>query len=165
VGKRLSDSEESPDDTNTKTAHPMASEKPKRDRPYLIVLAGTSMGAMHLLDKEITVIGRAEKADLRIIDDGISREHSRVLREGDQIVLEDLGSTNGTYCNATRVTRQPLSEGDKIMIGTGTILKFTFHDEIDEVFQQQLTESALRDPLTRTYHKKFFLDRIQSEFT
>jgi diguanylate cyclase (GGDEF)-like protein len=157
------DAEKSADDTNTKTAHPLV-EKPKRDRPYLIVLAGTSMGVMHLLDKHVTVIGRAEKVDLRIIDDGISREHSRALREGDKIILEDLGSTNGTYCNGVRITRQVLAEGDKIMIGTSTILKFTFHDQIDEVFQQQLTESALRDPLTRTYNKKFFTDRIQSEF-
>ena len=123
------------------------------------------MGAMHLLDKAVTVVGRAEKADLRIIDDGISREHTRVLRDGTTIVIEDLGSTNGTYCNGTRITRHVLSEGDKIMIGTSTILKFTFHDQIDEVFQQQLTESALRDPLTKTYNKKFFLDRIASEFT
>jgi diguanylate cyclase (GGDEF)-like protein len=165
VAKREPDAERSPDDTNTKTAHPLLDQKPKRDRPYLIVLAGTSMGAMHLLEKETTIVGRGEKADLRIIDDGISREHSRVVREADQIVLEDLGSTNGTYCNAVRVTRQVLSEGDKIMIGTSTILKFTFHDQIDEVFQQQLTESALRDPLTKSYNKKFFLDRIQSEFT
>ncbi len=165
MAKQREDSDKSPEDTNTKTAHPLFDQTPIRNRPYLIVLAGTSMGAMHLLDKEVTIVGRAEKADLRIIDDGISREHSRVLLEGDKIVLEDLGSTNGTYCNGVRVTRQVLGEGDKIMIGTSTILKFTFHDRIDEVFQQQLTESALRDPLTKTYNKKFFLDRIQSEFT
>jgi two-component system, cell cycle response regulator len=153
------------EDTNTKTAHPLFAQPPKRDRPYLIVLAGTAMGTMHLLDKPVTIVGRAEKADLRIIDDGISREHTRVLRDGNKLLIEDLGSTNGTYCNGTRITRHPLSEGDKIMIGTSTILKFTFHDQIDEVFQQQLTESALRDPLTKTYNKKFFLDRIASEFT
>jgi two-component system cell cycle response regulator len=165
VAERRSDPERSPDDTNTKTVHPLLEQKTKRDRPYLIVLAGTSMGAMHLLEKPVTLIGRAEKADLRIIDDGISREHSRVLREANKLILEDFGSTNGTYCNGVRVTRQELAEGDKIMIGTSTILKFTFHDQIDEVFQQQLTESALRDPLTKSYNKKFFLDRIQNEFT
>jgi two-component system cell cycle response regulator len=166
VAKRREQSEgsSSADDTETKTAHPIL-EKPTRDRPYLIVLAGTSMGTMHLLDKGVTIIGRGEKADLRIIDDGISREHSRVVRDGTKIVLEDLGSTNGSYCNGVRVARQVLVEGDKIMIGTSTILKFTFHDQIDEVFQQQLTESALRDPLTKTYNKKFFMDRVQSEFT
>ena len=163
MAKRVSDSELPTDDTNTKTAHPLI-EKPNRDRPYLIVLAGTSMGVMHLLEDEITIVGRAEKATLRIIDDGISREHSRVSRVGNQVILEDLGSTNGTYCNGIRVARQVLAEGDKIMIGTSTILKFTYHDQIDELFQQQLTESALRDPLTKTYNKKFFMDRIQSEF-
>lgn len=156
--------DDTPDDTNTNTAHPLI-ERPTRDRPYLIVLAGTSMGAMQLLDRDVTVIGRTDRADLRIIDDGISREHSRVVREDDKLVLEDLGSTNGTYCNGVRIKRQVLAEGDKIMIGTSTILKFTYHDQIDEVFQQQLTESALRDPLTKTYNKKFFLDRVQGEFT
>jgi diguanylate cyclase (GGDEF)-like protein len=152
------------DDAETNTAHPIL-ERPTRDRPYLIVLAGASMGEMQRLEKEVTVIGRAEKADLRIIDDGISREHSRVVREANKLVLEDLGSTNGTYCNGVRVVRQVLAEGDKIMIGTNTILKFTFHDQLDDMFQHQLTESALRDPLTKTYNKKFFMDRIQSEFT
>lgn len=152
------------DDSETNTAHPLV-EKPNRDRPYLIVLAGTSMGQMQLLDRPVTVIGRADKADLRIIDDGISRDHSRVVREGNKLMLEDLGSTNGTYCNGVRVVRQVLAEGDKIMIGTSTILKFTFHDQIDDIFQHQLTESALRDPLTKTYNKKFFMDRVQSEFT
>lgn len=152
------------DDTNTETAHP-AFKEPKRDKPYLIVLAGSAMGVMHLIDRDVTVIGRGEKADLRIIDDGISREHSRIVRKGDKILVEDMGSTNGTFCNGVRLASQVLTEGDKIMVGTGTILKFTFHDEIDDIFQRQLTESALRDPLTKTYNKKFFLDRIQNEFT
>lgn len=165
MAKWRGESESSPgDDSETNTAHPLV-EKPNRDRPYLIVLAGTSMGQMQLLDRPVTVIGRADKADLRIIDDGISREHSRVVREGNKLMLEDLGSTNGTYCNGVRVVRQVLAEGDKIMIGTSTILKFTFHDQIDDIFQHQLTESALRDPLTKTYNKKFFMDRVQSEFT
>ena len=154
----------SPDDVNTETAHPQNLAAPKRDRPYLIVLAGTAMGAMHLIDKEVTVVGRGDKADLRIIDDGISREHTRILFKNGKIELEDLGSTNGTFCNGLRVRRQGLSEGDKILIGASTILKFTYHDQLDEVFQQQLTESALRDPLTKVYNRRFFLDRIQNEF-
>jgi len=108
--------------------------------------------------------GRGEKADLRLVDDGISREHSRVVLKGERVLVEDMGSTNGTYCNGIRLASQVLAEGDKIMIGTGTILKFTYHDDIDDVFQQQLTESALRDPLTKIYNRKFFLDRVQNEF-
>jgi two-component system, cell cycle response regulator len=152
------------DDTDTDTVLP-AFKEAKRDKPYLIVLAGSAMGVMHHLEREVTVIGRGERADVRIVDDGISREHSRVVRKDGKILVEDMGSTNGTYCNGIRLASQVLVEGDKIMIGTGTILKFTYHDEIDEVFQQQLTESALRDPLTKIYNRKFFLDRVQNEFT
>jgi len=151
------------DDTDTDAVLPSFTE-PKRDKPYLIVLAGSAMGVMHLLEKEVTVIGRGEKADLRLVDDGISREHSRVVLKGERVLVEDMGSTNGTYCNGIRLASQVLAEGDKIMIGTGTILKFTYHDDIDDVFQQQLTESALRDPLTKIYNRKFFLDRVQNEF-
>ncbi len=164
-GKESARRMKSPDDTHTDSATPIFSQKTKRDRPYLIVLAGSAMGVMHLIDRDATVIGRGEKADLRLIDDGISRAHTRIVRRGPDLFVEDLGSTNGTFCNGIRISSQKLDEGDKLMIGASTILKFTFHDQIDEVFQQQLTESALRDPLTKIYNKKFFLDRIQNEFS
>jgi len=151
------------EDTDTDAVLP-AFRSAKRDKPYLIVLAGSAMGVMYHVERETTIIGRGEKADLRIIDDGISREHTRIVRKGDKILVEDMGSTNGTFCNGIRLASQVLAEGDKIMIGTGTILKFTYHDEMDEVFQQHLTESALRDPLTKVYNRKFFLDRVQNEF-
>jgi len=153
-----------PEDTNTETAKPLLIHNLSSTRPYLIVLAGSAMGAMHLIDRDVSVIGRSEKAHVRIIDDGISREHSRIVRKDGKMFVEDLASTNGTFCNGARVTSHTLAEGDKIMIGSGTILKFTYHDQIDEIFQRQLTESALRDPLTGTYNKRFFVDRVANEF-
>ena len=79
-------------------------------------------------------------------------------------MLEDLGSTNGTYCNGERASAQPLTEGDKILIGSTTILKFSYQDKLDEMFQRQMSESALRDGLTRAFNKRYFSDRIESEF-
>jgi diguanylate cyclase (GGDEF)-like protein len=79
------------------------------------------------------------------------------------MVLEDLGSTNGTFCNGNRVTRQPLAEGDKILLGSTTILKFSYQDQLEEAFQRQMSESALRDGLTRAYNKRYFSERIESE--
>src|SRR4029077_77358 len=80
-----------------------------------------------------------------------------------QMFLEDMGSTNGSHCNGTRVSRQPLSEGDKILLGSTTILKFSYHDKLDEAFQRQMSESALRDGLTRAYNKRYFSERLESE--
>jgi diguanylate cyclase (GGDEF)-like protein len=138
--------------------------QPSREQAYLIVLAGSSMGEMFKLSRERTVIGRGTRADIRMLDEGISRAHCEVLIEGGKIVLRDLGSTNGTYCRGVRVDRHELSDGDKILVGTGTVLKFTYHDKIDEDFQRQMYESVLRDDLTKAFNKKYFLDRVESEF-
>ena len=39
------------------------------------------------------------------------------VRDGDKMVVEDLGSTNGTFCNGIKVDRRELSDGDKIIVG------------------------------------------------
>ncbi|HVX93713.1 MAG TPA: GGDEF domain-containing protein [Polyangia bacterium] len=145
---------------------PLAPEGGKRDRAYLVVLAGASVGEMYKIEGERTVIGRGQKAQIRLLDDGISREHAQLVVLGDRIVLQDLGSTNGTYCNGLKVeANKELVDGDKILVGSTTILKFTYHDNLDEIFQKQMYESALRDGLTKAFNKKYFTDRLESEFT
>jgi diguanylate cyclase (GGDEF)-like protein len=136
----------------------------KRDQAYLIVLAGSSMGEMYKITRERTVIGRGQRADVRMMDEGVSREHCEILLEDNRLILHDLGSTNGTYCRGLRVDRHELADGDKILVGSGTVLKFTYHDKLDEVFQRQMYESALRDDLTKAFNKKYFMDRVESEF-
>ena len=145
---------------------PLAPEGGKRDRAYLVVLAGASVGEMYKIEGEKTIIGRGQKAQIRLLDDGISREHAQLVIVNDRIVLQDLGSTNGTYCNGLKVeANKELVDGDKILVGSTTILKFTYHDNLDEIFQKQMYESALRDGLTKAFNKKYFTDRLESEFT
>jgi two-component system cell cycle response regulator len=137
---------------------------------YLVVLAGSNVGEMYKVEKDRTVMGRAETADIRLFDEGISREHAQVVQEpgpegaGTQNILEDLGSTNGTFCNGTRVQRQVLGDGDKILLGSTTILKFSYQDKLDEMFQRQMSESALRDGLTKAFNKRYFSERLESEY-
>jgi len=156
-----------PLDENTRMGIPpvVAPEGGKRDRAYLVVLAGASVGEMYKIEGEKTVIGRGQGAQIRLLDDGISREHAQLVIQGDRVVLEDLGSTNGTYCNGLKVDRKELADGDKILVGSTTILKFTYHDNLDEIFQKQMYESALRDGLTKAFNKRYFTDRLESEFT
>jgi two-component system cell cycle response regulator len=153
------------DQTHTQPATPIESDKEqKRNLAYLVVLAGVSAGEMFKLQLDKTVIGRGPKCAVRLNDEGVSREHSQLVREGEKIILEDLGSTNGTFCNGIRVDRRELADGDKIMVGSTTILKFTYHDYLDEVFQRQMYESALRDGLTKVFNKKYFTDYLEKEF-
>ncbi len=151
------------DTTRTAPAQPAAADA-QAATATLVVLSGSNVGEMYRLEKDQMVIGRGDKVDLRLVDEGISREHARLIKDEGRVVLEDLGSTNGTYCNGQRVQRHPLTEGDKILIGSTTILKFSYQDKLDEMFQRQMSESALRDGLTRAYNKRYFSDRIESEF-
>jgi diguanylate cyclase (GGDEF)-like protein len=130
---------------------------------YLIVIAGPHVGRMIKLDGAITV-GRSPRADAELSDVGISREHARILHRGDHVFVEDLQSANGTYVNGRQVTTEcELQQGDKITLGTTTILKFTFQDRLDEDFQRQMFDAALRDELTGAYNKKFMMNHLRSE--
>jgi diguanylate cyclase (GGDEF)-like protein len=131
---------------------------------YLVVLAGSNVGEMYKIDGPEVVIGRAMSVQLRLNDDGISRRHCRLLQIGSRVIVEDLGSANGTLVNGDMVQRHELVDGDKIRLGANTMLKFTYQDKLDETFQQQMYDAALRDGLTRCYNKKFFLDRLETEF-
>lgn len=131
---------------------------------YLVVLAGTNLGEMYKIEGPESVVGRAMSAQLRLNDDGISRRHCRVLSIGGRVIIEDLGSANGTLVNGEMIQHQELKEGDKIRLGANTMLKFTYQDKLDETFQQQMYDAALRDGLTKCYNKKFFVDRLETEF-
>jgi hypothetical protein len=85
--------------------------------------AGLRAGSAYDLS-EGAVLGRGEMADIRLEDTFASSQHARLVPQGDVIVLEDLGSTNGTYLNGEPLRGpQPLHVGDSIRIGDS---EFTF---------------------------------------
>jgi hypothetical protein len=75
---------------------------------------------------EGAVMGRGDQAEIRLEDPFASSRHARLVREGGIVVLEDLGSTNGTYLNEELVSGpQPLHPGDRVRIGDS---EFTYLD-------------------------------------
>lgn len=164
MGRNRGDGLEWDDDTLIASQNSISAGA-QRDRPYLIVLQGTAVGEMYKIAEEITSIGRGDATQIQLFDDGISRRHAELIHRDGRTYLRDLGSTNGTFCNGQRITELELRDGDKIQVGSTTILKFTFHDSFDESFQKQMYESALRDGLTKAFNKKYFLDRLESEFS
>lgn len=132
---------------------------------YLIVLSGRSVGKMFKVPVGQVNLGRSLEADVRLEDEGVSRNHASMVRRDDgTVMLHDRGSTNGTYVNGTRVSQMELSDGDRIQVGSVTILKFSYQDSLEEQFQQQLYESATRDPLTQAYNKRFFSEQMEKDF-
>ena len=85
--------------------------------------AGLRAGSAYDLS-DGAVLGRGDMADIRLEDTFASSQHARLIPQGDVIVLEDLGSTNGTYLNGEPLRGpQPLHVGDSIRIGDS---EFTF---------------------------------------
>jgi two-component system cell cycle response regulator len=132
-------------------------------RAFVVVLAGDRMGEMFPLNDGRTSIGRGLHADVRINDEGISRSHAQIELDSGAYYLSDAGSTNGTFANGSKVDRYKLQEGDKIQIGASSVLKFTYHDDLDEDFQRNLYESALRDRLTGIFNRGYFSNRLESD--
>jgi predicted component of type VI protein secretion system len=62
-------------------------------------------------------IGRLPDNVVVVDNPAVSGRHARVVREGDQVVLEDLSSTNGTFVNGRAVTRHVLQHGDEVLVG------------------------------------------------
>jgi hypothetical protein len=77
-------------------------------------------------DKQI-LIGRSSDLDMVLVEDMVSRKHARIAMQTDQIWIEDLGSTNGTFVNGEKIKRARLKEGDRVLIGT-SILKLIAGD-------------------------------------
>jgi len=110
----------------------MDSQRPKVSSPQKLVLrfiSGKYQGAeFPLADSPEIVVGRSSDVDMVLIEDMVSRRHAR-LECNDEILIEDLGSTNGTFVNGERIKRTKLQEGDRVLIGT-SIIKVVLADSV-----------------------------------
>jgi hypothetical protein len=114
-----------PDATGLHSASTLGSADFAHSAPRLVVerAPGHEPGMIYDLDGQI-VLGRGERAEIRLDDPFASARHALVYEQGSSIVIEDLGSTNGTYLNEELLqTARPLHPGDRVRIGDS---EFTF---------------------------------------
>lgn len=88
-----------------------------RFRYALVVERGPNAGLAYVLGEGDTSTGRSEDSDIFLGDVTVSRHHARFQVDDDGLLLEDLGSTNGTYVNGERRDRIRLEAGDEVIIG------------------------------------------------
>jgi hypothetical protein len=96
-------------------------------RPRLVVAGshpdtGMEAGSTYDLQTPVTLLGRGTDCDLRLVDPGVSRHHAELRVEDDQVVLVDLGSTNGTFVNGQPVRRVVLTDGTNVTLGRTTMV-------------------------------------------
>jgi len=91
----------------------------------LVVKAGAAAGRVFELNREVVIIGRSQQCDLVVEEPELSRQHARFVRQGGGYLLEDLGSTNGTFVNGVRLTApRRLQPGDEIRLGPKTVMVY-----------------------------------------
>jgi pSer/pThr/pTyr-binding forkhead associated (FHA) protein len=86
-----------------------------------VILSGQEKCSFSI-PRDVTVVGRGRECDLRIPLSRISRKHCKLTKEGDSLLIEDLGSSNGTHVNGKPVKEAELSAGDRIGLGQATLL-------------------------------------------
>lgn len=93
----------------------------------LIIRHGSAPQQEYEINDKTTVLGREAINEVVLFDPEVSRRHAQIIFQGGRYVIEDLGSTNGTFVNERRITvPTPLSNGDLIEVGEAT--KITFLD-------------------------------------
>jgi hypothetical protein len=108
-----------PDATGMYSASALGSADLAQRAPRLVVerAPGHDHGMIYDLDGEV-VLGRGDRAEIRLEDPFASSRHARIYEQGNIMVIEDLDSTNGTYLNEELLeTPRPLHPGDRLRIG------------------------------------------------
>ncbi len=113
-------------DPNPSGAMPAASAEKlgvARQHPQLLVIDESGKPSERIsVTRHPVVIGRMATNDVVLSDPNVSRRHAELRREGDDWVVIDLDSTNGTTVNGRSAKRQVLKDGDKVSLGTRDLI-------------------------------------------
>jgi hypothetical protein len=100
----------------------MTTALPRIEEPQTLGTLELPDGQRVTLTGEPVVVGRGHEADVRLADASVSRRHAEFRLSGEKVLVEDLGSTNGTSVNGERIARASLVDGDRITLGAACIV-------------------------------------------
>ncbi len=128
----------------------------------LIYPTGADMGRRFPLSGDEVVIGRGSDCSLQLDRDSVSRRHVRLRPGVSGWMVEDLGSTNGTYVNDKPVERGALADGDLLRVG-GAIFKFLMGANVEVSYHEAIYRMTIIDGLTGVHNKRAFLECLDRE--
>lgn len=140
------------------------------ERPVLVILDGGDLKNRYPLSEQEITIGRDLSCRVVLADTKVSRRHATLKYRNfaeslstPDVLITDLGSTNGTFVNGQRITERQLCERDKIMIGS-TLFGFFFRDESTIKADETLIRLASFDALTGLHNRGVFNMEMKREF-
>lgn len=137
---------------------------PKRKNACLVQYSGAKLGKRYPLSEQQNIVGRSPTVHIIIQEASVSRQHARFVLAGDNVSVEDMGSSNGTFCNDVKTEGSMLlKDGDIVRLGT-VLLKFFAHDNVDSIMHDKIYRMATIDAGTQIFNKQYLLDALESEF-
>jgi two-component system, cell cycle response regulator len=151
-----------PDKTRVSQVSRIADKRPT-GVPCFVQIYGKDIGKKYQLDKVQTTIGRGPDNTIVCDMDNVSRNHCKIYVSAGGNYIEDMGSTNGTFCNDEELTsRRKLKNGDFIKVG-GVIFKYIDGDNIEQLYYEEIYRMAIIDGLTQIYNKRYFMEFLDRE--
>ena len=135
-------------------------------KPSLVVVAGPDVGAVAHLTDSMFLIGRDPSCQLQLRDESVSRFHISIKPGPDgSLIIRDLNSTNGTYITGKRIHTEKLNEGDKILLGQNTLIRFQKQNAVDERYEDEIYYASTRDGVTGAYNRRACLEKITADLS
>lgn len=136
----------------------------QRRNACLVQYSGSQLGKRFPLDSDAMTVGRSPQTDICIDEPSVSRRHSKITLQGENVSVEDLGSSNGTFINDKKIeSATELNDQDMVRLGT-ILFKFFANENIDGIIHDKIYRMATIDAGTQIFNKKYLLETIKSEF-
>ena len=120
-------------------------------------------GEFPLLSGKEIVVGRSSELDMVLVEDMVSRKHAKITSRSGQVVIQDLGSTNGTFVNGEKIKKTRLKDGDRILIGTSILKLVPAHGDaadVDETEARAQLEALERSSSVEDAHRSDMTGRL-----
>jgi two-component system cell cycle response regulator len=151
------------DESPTRPVHVV--EPATRSHGLVVETTGLYAGRPHPIPREGATVGRSGECVVHIDHEALSRLHARVVRLGEDYVLEDMGSLNGCFVADRRVTRAVLRDGDRVRLGSCVDVRFHLVSEEEKHAIVRVYEAGLRDPLTGLANRKQLEETLRRELS
>ena len=131
-------------------------------KSFVVMIHGEFLGRRFEIEHQPVTIGRGSDCTIQLQDDSVSRRHCTIVPDPTGILLNDLGSTNGTYVNNEVIDQHLLRENDRIQVGR-SIFKFLTGANKEHAYHEEIYRLKTTDALTGAHNKRAFDEELQRE--